>query len=541
MPVSEFGLDAGSMNRPAAIAPGGGQAPAAASMAGRAFTRLADPTVIFALLLAAALAPVLWFSLPAAMVDYPNHLARMFVLARDGTAQAQPYYQVHWTVIPNLAMDLLVPPLGRLIGVETAMRLFYLASQLLIVSGAMAIERAVKGRVYIAGFVALMLLYSMPFAWGFVNFEFALGCALWGIAGALAVQERSWIARLALHVAVIAWLFTAHLFALGIYGFSIGLQELWRAWSRRAPPSETIGRLALMALPTIVLIGIMLRSGGTVGGDGTNWYFSHKHIWLMHILSGYSLPVSAVGVVALIWLIAALARRGMLTFEQSGAWQLIGFAALYLAMPFRLFDTAFVDMRVIAAAGLILPAFVSASFQSRAWARGALAVVAAITLVNVALVTGVWLSYRADYAAAMDSFQRMPMGAKVLIGDSGDAPDPPADLRDYPMYNVPTLAVNYADAFVPSLFTERGKQPITARPEWERLDVPYGSVAPVQFLKTIAERGAPAGTPLFIRSWARDFDYLFLLGPKIENPMPDRLVEVTRAPRFVLYRIRKAP
>ena len=71
--------------------------------------------------------------------------------------------------------------------------------------------------------------------------------------------------------------------------------------------------------------------------------------------------------------------------------------------------------------------------------------------------------------------------------------------------------------------------------------MPYGSVAPVQFLKVIAERGAPAGTPLFIRSWASDFDYLFLLGPKIENPMPDRLVEVTRAPRFVLYRIRKAP
>ena len=62
-----------------------------------------------------------------------------------------------------------------------------------------------------------------------------------------------------------------------------------------------------------------------------------------------------------------------------------------------------------------------------------------------------------------------------------------------------------------------------------------------QLLKVIAERGAPAGTPRFIRSWARDFDYLFLLGPKIANPMPDRLVEVTRAPRFVLYRIRKEP
>jgi hypothetical protein len=517
------------------------QAPGPASRAVRAFASLGEPTIIFALLLAAALAPVLWFSLPAAMADYPNHLARMFVIARAGSAQAQPYYEVNWAIIPNLAMDLLVPPLGRLIGVETAMRLFYLASQLLVVSGAMAIERAVKGRVHIAGFAALMFLYSTPFAFGFVNFEFALGCALWGIAGALIVQERAWPVRLAAHAVIMAWLFTAHLFALGIYGFTIGLQELWRAWARRASWHETAGRLALMALPTLALTGIMLGSGGSVGGDGTQWYFGYKPAWLLHILSGYAMAPSAAGVIALFALLFALARRRALHFKQSGAWLLAGFAALYFAMPFRLFDTSYVDMRIPTAAALILPGFLSVSFPSRAWARGALAVAAAITLVNVAAVTSVWLSYRPDYAAAMDAFQHMERGAKLLIGDSGDAPDPPPDLRDYPIYNVGTLAVAYADGFVPSLFTERGKQPITVRPQWERLDVPYGNLVPVKLLKVVAERGAPAGTPRFIRSWARDFDYLFLLGPKIANPMPDRLVEVTRAPRFVLYRIRKEP
>lgn len=526
------------MNRPAAIATGTGQATVLS--AGGALARLGDPAMLFALLLAAALAPVLWLGIPAAMADYPNHLARMFLLARDGTAQAQPYYETHWALVPNLAMDLLVPPLGRLIGVELAMRLFYLASQLLVVTGALAIERAVKGRVHTAGFAALMFLYCTPFAFGFVNFEFALGCALWGIAFALVVQERSWPVRLAAHAAIMAWLFTAHLFALGIYGFSIGLQELWRAWSRRASGRETAGRLALMALPTLLLIAIMVRSGGTVGGDGTQWYFGYKPTWLLHIMSGYSMAPSAAGIIALFALLFALGRRGALRFEQSGAWLAAGFTLLYLAMPFRLFDTSYVDMRVPAAAALILPGFLSVTFPSRAWARGALAVAAAITLVNAAAVTSVWLSYRSDYAAAIAAFQHMQKGAKVLIGDSGDAPDPPADLRDYPIYNVATLAVAYADGFVPSLFTERGKQPISPRPEWERLAVPYGNLVPMQLLERIAERGVSAGAPRFIRSWARDFDYLFLLGPKIANPMPGRLVEVTRAPRFVLYRIRKA-
>ncbi len=106
----------------------------------------------------------------------------------------------------------------------------------------------------------------------------------------------------------------------------------------------------------------------------------------------------------------------------------------------------------------------------------------------------VFLPHRTDHAAALTAFQLMEKRAKLLIADSGDAPDPPADLRDNPMYNTPTLAAECADAFVPSLFTERGKQPITAGPEWERLDVPYGQIPPMQFLKAMAEQGPPAGT-----------------------------------------------
>jgi hypothetical protein len=436
-------------------------------------------------------------------------------------------------------MDLLVPRVGRLIGVETAARLFYLLSQILIVTGAMALERAVKGRVHIAGFVAVMFLFSLPFAWGFENFEFGLGCALWGLACAILLQDRGWPTRLATHTAIVALLFAAHMFALGIYGLAVGLHELWRAWSRRSAWSEMVGRIAMLGIPSLVFFAAMFASAGTIGGTGTFWVFGQKHIWLLHILSGYSMPVSAVCVVALLWFVAALARRGGLKFEQSGVWLLAGFAAIYLAMPFELFDTAFVDMRVVVGAALIMPAFVSVSFPNQTWSRLALALAAAITVVNVGLVAAVWESYRADFAAAQKSFQLLPKGAIVLIGHSEEGDDPPLDLWDYPIYNIPTLAVHFADAFVPSLFTDPGKQPVTPRAPWRRLDVPYGNIMPVKLLKFIAEHGAPPGTPPFIHTWQIDFDYLYLVGPSIPNPMPERLELVLTAPRFALYRIRK--
>ena len=62
-------------------------------------------------------------------------------------------------------MDLIVPTLARWTGVELAARLFLLASQVLVVTGSLAIERQVKGRTQIAGFVAVLYLFNPPFAW----------------------------------------------------------------------------------------------------------------------------------------------------------------------------------------------------------------------------------------------------------------------------------------------------------------------------------------------------------------------------------------
>jgi hypothetical protein len=244
-------------------------------------------------------------------------------------------------------------------------------------------------------------------------------------------------------------------------------------------------------------------------------------------------------VLALTWLIVALARRHALRFEQSGVWLLAGFSALYLAMPFRLFDTAFVDMRIVVALALIMPAFVSVSFPDAIWQRIAIALVATITVINVCAVTIVWLSYREDFTAARKSFELLPKGAIVMTAQTGDGDDPPADLRDYPIFNVPTLAVHYADAFSPHLFTAPGKQPVAPRTPWRRLEFPEGGFLPVKLLKHIVEHGVPAGTPPFVQNWARDFDYLYLIGPSIPNPMPDRLEFVLAGPRFAFYRVRK--
>jgi hypothetical protein len=496
--------------------------------------------VVFALLAAASLLPVLLTPIPA-MVDYPNHLARMYILSQNGTPDANPYYEVAWALYPNLAMDLLIPQMARLSSVENATRLFLLLSQLLIVGGALVLERVVKGRVHLAGFAALMFLYCLPFSWGFVNFEFGLGVALWGIAAYLMVAERALPVRFFVNAVFVAALFTAHFFALGVYGATLGFYELWRAYDRTVY-REAAFRLVMLAIPAVALFRVMQLTAGSIGSEGTTWLLEFKPLWLFRIMNGYNLTVSAASALALMAALFVASRRGVLKLEPAGMWLAIGFALLYLAIPSSLLGTSFADLRVIPAAALILPAFCSLSLPSRRWTIAALTAVTGITLANLAVVFGVWLSYRADYAAIIASFHKIDRGSKVLVGGSGEGEDPPFnDLTQYPMFYAPTLAVYYANAFVPNLFTAVGKQPVQARAAVQRLAIPYGGPMPMRVLAAIAAGRTSPDIPPFIRTWCQDYDYLYVLGPQGANPLPDRLEELERSARFVLYKIRRAP
>ena len=170
-------------------------------------------------------------------------------------------------------MDLLVPQLARLVSVENATRLFLLLSQLLIVGGALVLERVVKGRVHLAGFAALMFLYCLPFTWGFVNFEFGLGVALWAIAAYLIVAERAWPVRFVVNTVFVAALFAAHFFSLGIYGATLGFYELWRAHDRKVSYRDAALRLVVLAVPAVALFAVMRSTAGSIGSEGTTWAF----------------------------------------------------------------------------------------------------------------------------------------------------------------------------------------------------------------------------------------------------------------------------
>jgi hypothetical protein len=495
-------------------------------------THRAERHLAFLLLLVFLLGPVFAVEIPA-MVDYPNHLARMYVLSRAGTAAASSFYQVTWGLYPNLAMDLIVPPLARFTSVDAATKAFYLVSQLLVISGTMMLERVVKGRLEIAPIAVAMFLYCFPFAYGFVNFEFGFGVALWAIAAWWVMERRPWYGRAVVHCILVMILFVAHFFALGIYGAAIGLHELWRIKSGRTSPRDAAITLTMLVAPVVALLGAMTLFGGSIGGARNVWGFALKPGWLFAAMSGYSLYLSTASMAFLLSASFVLARLGLLKLVGSGTWIAAGFAIIYLAMPSHLFDTAFADVRMVAAAAFILPAFIRLSVPNATWRRVLFAVVTVFTLANVVLVWSIWISYRPEYSAMIASFGRIAKGSTVLVASSENSLTP--------ITHAPTLAVPYVDAFVPTLFTYPGKQPVSVRLAYRHLaDARQLAPPQIALLQAIAS-GTFENPPDYLRSWPSNFDYLYVVGARPPaNPLPSLLREVTAGSRFVLYKIENA-
>jgi hypothetical protein len=504
-------------------------------------SRMTISRLVAVLILALSIGPVLAVDIPA-MLDYPNHLAVMSVLSRNGTAAANPFYQLTWNFNTNLAMELFVPPLARLIGLEAAGKTFLLFSQFLVIGGAMAIERVVKGRLELSPFAAALFLYSVPFAWGFVNFEFGLGVALCAIAAWLLTEGRPPFVRALLHSVFVVVIFVAHLFALGIYGATVGLHELWRLRSGWSSVRQAFLTAAILAAPVIVVFGVMMILGHSVvtAANHTQWWFQFKPGWVFEALNGYSVLLSSVITLLILFASFVTARRGHLKLLGSGWWIAVGFAFLYAAMPGRLFDAAFNDVRIVTAAALILPAFVQLSFANVAWRRAAFWTATACAVANLVLVWWVWLSYRPEYAAIISSFHQMAKGSTVLVANSYPPAKAGGSLNDYPFYHAPTLAVAYGDALVPSLFTGPGDRPVTLRPAYRQFLKPVLYLTPdISALPAIAS-GAYEDAPLYLQSWTSKYDYLYVIGPRAPNPMPLLLRELDAGPSFVLYRIDKS-
>lgn len=510
--------------------------------------------ILFVVLTGITLIPVVLYPwLP--LVDYMNHLARMYIIAGVGTdADLARYYEIDWQLIPNLMMDLLVPPLQRLANVYVAGQLYIALSFVMILSGTLALNRQLFGRWSVLPLIAFPLVYNKIFLIGTLNYVFGIGICLWALAVWVQLRDRAMILRLGASAAFVLALFLCHLFALGLYALGLLAFELYRIgtiYARRQQSqsgglSQNGSLFPVMdffatGLPFLPVLPLLMMSP-TWGLRGSfMWEFSGKLEGLVFAVEAYSHPAALIltGIVAFAagWAI----RQQALKFHPFGYVLLTIGVIVYLAMPRIIFDTYMADQRMPIALAFMAVACAHINMRHQQVRGGFATVLVLLLAIRVFEVETVWAEMSRVTASFRDSTRHIVHGAKVLVAYA----DPQAgeEARDQPLVHAASLAVIERSALVTTNFTVPGKQVLRVREQYrDQVDTADGTPPAIEELIEVAEDASSEKTAYW-KHWTSDFDYLYVLFTEAnyENPDPALLTAIYAGNRFVLYRINRSP
>src|SRR4029077_17543117 len=199
---------------------------------------------------------------------------------------------VRWAPLPNLAGDIIVPPLARIMPLELAGKLFLVATFALMLGGAIWLNRIATGDWRLWPLLAAAFLYNRSLLWGFINYLFGLGIALCGAALWLQFETaRAWV-RVAASSVVAMLVFFSHIAAFGVYALIVlGLEATPVVNELRARAWAALCRRAALDAAQFVMPGALIASWWHATEDGA----SYGKIWrkadlLFSVFDNYSRP-----------------------------------------------------------------------------------------------------------------------------------------------------------------------------------------------------------------------------------------------------------
>lgn len=389
----------------------------------RASVGLLDRWWAIALVCLIALAPLLVVGI-APLTDLYGHLGRHAV--QTGLAERpglQPYFSYEWKLIGNLGGDILVQLFYPLFGVEGAVRATVMVTQGLGALGLVLVSREVHGRVTPFALAAIPLLYGFPFNYGFINYTLSMALALLAYVLWLRLRAggREGLAAAWLGVAGAA-IWVAHTYGWAFLGLLAGSTMLAEAWAARTHPLRAVGRILGACWPLLLpIVPMVIWRAGSSGAAVSGWAWQSKFVWALSPLRTYwrdfDMGSLAVLVLLLVWALATRAVR----FDRR-----VGIAALlclacFIALPFRVFGSAFADMRLfpyalalaLVAIGMARPGQASRQASRALLVAGVLAI--AFFGVRMASTAIAYRNLDGQVQAALPAVDKLPMGARVAF------------------------------------------------------------------------------------------------------------------------------
>ena len=454
--------------------------------------------MVYGLLLALVLAPILIPGIPP-FYDALNHLARARILSvYDHDPFYRAIYATNWRVLPNLALDVSLVALCRIVPPLIALKLYLAATVILLTAGYAALHRTIYGRFSLAALGGFLLVFTLSMFMGLMNFVFGIGLGFVFCAAYLALRGHSPAVRLTVTGALALLLFFSHLLAflfallfLAVLAFCA--EDRWRYGKAWRPFAE----LAAVALAPSVLYVFVSPTRGEV--DVFYW-----REWYDKIAAFGSLFRS--GAVAVDLVAIPLMYAGLCTVL-SASWRrrapfvlplLVLTTLIFLVAPFGSKTTQILDARLpifmMVAVLLAAPPDLFVPPISRRAALAAALFAASLLIQGIGLTVS-YLGVQGDYRALAAVYRDLPSHSKVF----GVSYRPLYDRRFGPLEKRHTNSSGFAtvvgDNYATGIFTIPNQQPLVHRPG----SIPYGFT-----LTSVGDPHLPVGAVTFIEDRLRD-------------------------------------
>lgn len=422
-------------------------------------------------LFAAATWPLVEFPL-LGLQDYPNHLARGWVLTHLDDPVIGAQFRSEWRFLPDLVFDVWMVVLGPAIGVFAAGRCFVGVSMFLTVAGVAALAWAMRGSVRVPQLIVVPILFNYGFRTGLLAFDMAMGTMLL----AAAVWERLRAGRRTLRLGVGALfcllLQSMHVVGLGAYGLWVVGARL-RDLSALRTPGAVRRRLSdglvdgVQVLPVVVMT-LWSGFGATDVAAapiprGFEWPWD-RVVQLQRLIDigPTALNVAVAAMVALPVVIGLL--TGRLAIDRRVGPAVVAAFVLFFVLPDSLGDAHQIAWRAL----LIAALFLAAGLEPRPGfgvktASSFVAIFAAAVVTATVVTARDWSGVERAHRDMMAALAEVPAGARLFYVQT-DAPKDRDERRAaVGLYHLPSFATIERRMVVFSTFVIPGQHPLRFR------------------------------------------------------------------------------
>ncbi len=412
---------------------------------------------------------------PAPLQDWPNHIARVHILAGllRGSGFWARFYRFDGFLVPNAALDLGVLGLLRAgLPIAAAAQIFLLVTYLVFVGGFCALARASAAfSPAKVGFVVL-LFYSNALFWGLVNYVLGIGLLLAMLA--VGLHAGAWRrfcvagggAALLLFVHVVpAVALAAILFCLDLHRFATSREALIR---RCAASTSWLLALLVVAGLLAVLPGgaghefVAGYPGASVGDVLTRklGLFGKALLGGSRVQDAASLAAVAICIAASVFARARLSAASMVV--------VIGLIVLAMAAPERLGTGSLLDTRLA-----LLPLLFAAACVRLEPRPLATAIAVGVVLARTLLIALEWQAAGQVFRDFDRRTAALPPGGLMMMAYGTPLPSLSWQrIWSPPIISIATQVV-LRDVFMPAIFANPAQQPIALRPEYAALAQPW--------------------------------------------------------------------